>query len=135
MFTTFNLLNDVNEIRSLFNNFFTERPYWSAVDYPYINLYEKDDEIEIIVTAPGTKAEDVNLELADGRLLMETKKNDDAENRNYIRRERNFGKFAKTVQLPYKVDPDKIEAKMTDGILHVKLYKSPDVKPKKITIN
>jgi len=135
MFYTFNLLNDVNEMRNLFNNFFTERPYWATVDYPYINLYEKDDEIDIIVTAPGTKTENINMELTDGRLLIETEKKDDAENKNYIRRERSFGKFRKSVQLPYKVDPDKIEAKMTDGILHVKLYKSPEVKPKKITIN
>jgi len=135
MFTTFNLLNDVNEMRSLFNNFFTERPYWAAVEYPYLNMYEKDDEIDIIVTAPGTKAEDINLELADGRLLIETEKKDDAGNKNYIRRERSFGKFKKSVQLPYKVDPDKIEAKMIDGILYVKLYKSPEAKPKKITIN
>jgi len=135
MFTTLNLLNEVNEMRSLFNNFFTEKPYWSGIDYPYINLYEKDDEIDIVVTAPGVKAENINLELAEGRLLIETDKNDDADKQNYVRRELKFGKFKKSVLLPYKVDPDKIEAKMTDGILHVKLYKSPDMKPKKIAIN
>jgi len=135
MFTTFNLLNDVNEMRSLFNNFFNERPYWAAIEYPYVNLYEKDDEIDIIVTAPGIKAGDINLELVDGRLLIETDKKDDTEKKDYIRKERGFGKFRKSVQLPYRVDPDRIEAKMTDGILHVKLYKSPEAKPKKITIN
>jgi len=135
MITTFNLLNDVNEMRSLFNNFFNERPYWTAADYPYVNLYEKDDEIDIIVTAPGAKAEGINLELTDDILRIETEKKDTTEKKNYIRRERNFGKFRKSVQLPYRVDPDKIEAKMTDGILHVKLHKSADAKPKKITIN
>jgi len=135
MITTFNLLNDVNEMRSLFNNFFNERPYWATADYPFINLYEKDDVIDIVVTAPGLKVEDINLELRDDILLIETEKKDTTGKKNYIRRERNFGKFRKSVQLPYKVDADKIEAKMTDGILHVKLHKSPEAKPKKITIN
>jgi len=135
MFTTLNFLNDVNEMRSLFNNFFTEKPYWAGVDYPYVNLYEKDDEIDIVVTAPGMNAENINLELAEGRLIIDAEKADDAEKHNYVRRERKFGKFRKSILLPYKVDPDKITAKMTDGILHVKLLKSPDMKPKKITIN
>jgi len=135
MFTTYNFLNDINEIRSLFNNFFTEKPSWSGIDYPYVNLYEKDDKIDIVVTAPGAKAENFNIELVDGRLIIELDKNEENENNNYIRTERRFGKFRKSIQLPYKVDADKIEAKMTDGILHVSLQKSPEAKPKKIAIN
>jgi len=135
MFTTYNFLNDINEMRSLFNNFFTEKPSWSGIDYPYVNLYEKDDQIDIVVTAPGAKAENFNIELIDGRLIIEMEKKNGNENHNYIRRERRFGKFRKSVQLPYRVESDKIEAKMTDGILHVKLHKSEEAKPKKITIN
>jgi len=135
MFTTYNFLNDINEMRSLFNNFFTEKPNWSGADYPYVNLYEKDDKIDIVVTAPGAKAENFNIELADGRLIIEMDKKEGNDGHDYIRRERRFGKFRKSIQLPYRVDADKIEAKMTDGILHVGLQKSPEAKPKKITIN
>jgi HSP20 family protein len=136
MFTTYNLLNDINEMRGLLDNFFDNRSYITRrVDYPYINLYEKDDEIEIIVLAPGEKVEDINLELNDGRLIIEAEKKNDHVDKRYIRQERTFGKFRKTVELPYRVDPGKINASMKDGVLSIKLTKSPDAKPKRIEIH
>jgi len=136
MFTTYDLLNDVNEMRILLDNFFNDRPYMTrTADYPYINLYERDDEIEIVVLAPGEKVEDINLELVDGRLLIEAEKKNDYVDKAYIRKERSFGTFRKSVELPYRVDPEKINASIKDGVLTIKLIKSPDAKPKKIEIH
>jgi len=135
MITTYNLINDINRMRGLFDNFFSENAYLDKTDeYSSVNLYEKDDEIEIVVLAPGLKAEDINLELADGRILIETDKKNDYSDQSYIRRERTFGTNRKSVELPYKVDPDKIDAGFKDGILTIRLVKDPDAKPKKITI-
>jgi HSP20 family protein len=136
MFTTFNVLNDVSEMRSLINSFFNERPYMrTADDYPYVNLYEKDDVIELKVTAPGLKADDINLQVLENRLYIEADKKSDYEDKSYIRKERSFGSFKKTIELPYRVDQNAIEAVMKDGILSIKLRRSEDSKPKKIAIN
>jgi len=136
MFTTYDLLNDINNMKNLFDNFFNERAYMERTkEYPNVNLYEKDDEIEIVVLTPGQKVEDINLELTDSRLLIGTDKKNDYMNKSYIRKERTFGTFRKFVELPYRVDPDKINASIKDGILTIKLVKSEDAKPKKIMIN
>jgi HSP20 family protein len=136
MYTTYDIFNDLNEIRSLFDNYFYDMPYsWRAADYPYVNLYEKDDNIELAVLAPGVKVEDVNLQLIDNSIMIEIEKKSDHKESPYIRKERSFGSYKKAVKLPFKVDPDKIEASMKDGILNVKLVKSEEAKPKKITIN
>jgi len=136
MLTTYDLLNDINRMRGLFDSFFSDRTFMGrAEEYPNVNLYEKDDEIEIAVLAPGQKVNDINIELKDNRLLIEADKKDDHVDNNYIRTERTFGTFRKYIDLPYRVDPEKINASIKDGILTIKLVKSPDAKPKKILIN
>jgi HSP20 family protein len=136
MFTTYDLLNDVSDLRNWFDGFFNDRPYLGRrADYPYINLYEKDDNIEVAVIAPGVKGENINLQLIDNRLTIETEKKSDYIDKAYIRKERDFGTFKKVVELPYGVDPNKIEASMKDGILIVKLTRAEETKPRKIEIH
>ncbi|MBN2403565.1 MAG: Hsp20/alpha crystallin family protein [Spirochaetes bacterium] len=136
MFTTYDLLDDVADLRNWFDGFFNERPYLGRrADYPYVNLYENNDDIHVAVIAPGVKAEDINLQLINNRLTIDTEKKSDYLDKPYIRKERNFGAFKKVVELPYRVDPNKIEASMKDGILTVKLTRAEETKPKKIEIH
>lgn len=136
MLTTYDFLNDMTELRNWFDGFFNDRPYISRrTDYPYVNLYENNDNVEVVVLAPGVKGENINLQLIDNRLTIEAEKNIDYMVFPYIRKERNFGSFKKTVVLPYRVDPNKIEANMKEGILTVKLIRAEETKPKKIEIH
>jgi len=136
MFTTYDFLNDVNELKNWFDGFFTDRPYLGrATDYPYVNLYEDNDNIEVAVVAPGVKVENINLQLVDNRLTIETEKKSDYTDKPYIRKERDFGAYKKVVELPYRVNPDKIEANMKDGILTVRLTRAEETKPRKIEIH
>jgi HSP20 family protein len=136
MLTTYDFLNDMSGLRNWFDGFFDERPYITRrTDFPYVNLYENGDTIEVAVLAPGVKAENINLQLIDNRLTIEAEKHIDYKDTPYIRKERNFGTFKKTVVLPYRADQNKIEAVMKEGILTVKLVRAEETKPKKIEIN
>jgi HSP20 family protein len=53
---------------------------------------------------------------------------------SYHRRERNYGSFSQTVQLPFMVDTNKVEAKFTNGVLLITLPRAEADKPKKIEI-
>lgn len=44
------------------------------------------------------------------------------------------GRFQRTLQLPVAVDPDRIEAVLKDGVLHVTLPKREELKPRQITV-
>jgi len=136
MLTTYDFLDDMTGLRNWFDGFFSDRPYMTRrAEYPYVNLYENSDAIEVVVLAPGVKGENINLQLIDNRLTIETEKNIDYKDKPYIRKERNFGSFKKTVVLPYRVDSNKIEANMKDGILTVKLIRAEETKPRKIEIH
>jgi len=135
MYTTYDIFDDVLNLRNLVDRFFSDTPSISRrYDYPYVNLYENGDNLEIRVLTPGVRVEDININLIDNSLVIEGDKKADYKDIPYIRRERDFGRFSKSIKLPFKVDVNNINATMKDGILIVKLVKSEEAKPKKIEI-
>jgi len=132
---TYNIFDDALELRNLVDNFFSDYPVRGRNrQYPYTELYEGSDGIEIHAIMPGVKAEDLDIQLVDDTLLIEGEKKNDYTDNPYIRREREFGKFKKTLKLPYRVEANKVKADLKNGILVIKLEKSENAKPRRITI-
>ena len=135
MYTTYDVFDDVVQLRDLVGRFFTEAPAVRRnVEYPYVNLKENNDEVMITALLPGAKADTLNIQLVDNSLVLEGEKKSDVQDKPYIRKERVFGRFQKAVRLPYRVDGNKIEAGLKDGILTIKLAKAEEARPKKIEI-
>jgi HSP20 family protein len=72
-----------------------------------MDLHENSDENTVTATfeLPGVKKEDVNIDVHNGRLTIsgETKMTEDREESGYAVRERRYGKFSRTLQLPQGV--------------------------------
>lgn len=135
MYTTYDIFDDILGLRNEIGRFFREVPVRTrSLDLPYTNVYERGDEIEIHALTPGVQVGDLNLELIDNSLILEGEKKSDYSDKPYIRKERSFGRFKKSIRLPFRVDPDKVRATVKNGILVVTLVKSEDAKPKKIEI-
>ncbi|KAG6874232.1 hypothetical protein C0995_003778 [Termitomyces sp. Mi166 len=107
---------------------------------PRMDLHE--DSVNNVVTAtfelPGLKKENVSIDVHNGRLTVsgESKSTTEHDEHGYALRERKYGKFSRTLQLPQGVKEDEIKARMEDGILHVSFPKtSPELTPRKITIS
>ncbi len=127
--------NDVfNEIKDFFNQYFDYSPA-DRIDFPYVNLFEKDDCVKIEAILPGVNVDDISVELNEKNIILSGERKQDNSNSKFIRRERRFGTFKKSIRLPYPVDKDKISANLKDGILIIDLVKSDEAKPKKIVIN
>ncbi|KAG7090448.1 hypothetical protein E1B28_009565 [Marasmius oreades] len=101
-----------------------------------------EDKEKNVVTAtfelPGLQKEDVQLDVHDGRLTVsgETKISEDHEQGGYAVRERRFGKFSRTLQLPVGVKEEEIKASLEHGVLTVTFPKTgKQAEPKKITIS
>ena len=132
---TYNALNDVLRFRNMIDDFFNEtRPKTIQKNYPLIQVKEKEDEIEITAVLPGVSLDDIEMNLIDKSLHIEVDKKADYSDAHYIRRERLFGRFKRSLQLPYRVQADKVEAVLNNGILRIKLLKSEEAKPRKITV-
>lgn len=107
-----------------------------AVSYPPVNVWEDDDFVYAEAELPGLKLPDLEITVtADNRLTLKGKLAPTApEKAEWHRRERGFGGFEKTIQLPVSVDAAKVEARLENGILTIKMAKSPAAKPKKIPV-
>ena len=104
--------------------------------YPAVDILETDKDIVIKVELPGINLSDVNLEIADNMLSLrgERKFEKDTKKENYHKVERSYGSFHRSFTLPGSVDQTKINAKLKDGILEVKLPKVENLKPKQIPV-
>lgn len=113
----------------------TYRPLTAGV-FPLINLTEDKDEYYVRAELPGLKAEALNIS-ASGRNLTisgERKISFEGDNVKYHRREREAGSFSRIIALPGDIEVNKVEAKLSDGILTVTIPKAEATKPKQIVV-
>jgi len=133
---SYNIFNDMIKLRTLFDDFFEQKPeYKSYREFPPVQIKEGNDTIKIHALVPGISAANIDIQLVDDSIVISGDKKEDYENQRYIRKERPFGEFRKTIILPYRVKNDDIKADLVNGILTVILSKSEEAKPKKIEIN
>ena len=96
---------------------------------PAINVIESNTDYRVEVAAPGMTKEDFNIHLTDNNELvisMEKKnetKEEDKENKKYLRREFSYSKFEQALVLPDDVEKEKISANVNDGVLSIVLPK------------
>jgi HSP20 family protein len=64
----------------------------------------------------------------------EAKKEEEKEEKNYHIRERHYGSFMRTVNLPAGINSDKVDAMTENGVMTLRLPKAEEVKPKKINV-
>ncbi len=104
--------------------------------YPLLNLTENSDSYFVRAELPGTETEDLNIQATMNSLAIsgERKISAEGENVKYHRREREAGRFSRIVQLPEAVSPEKIEARMQNGVLTVIIPKSEAAKPRQIKV-
>lgn len=119
-----------NWLPSIFNDFFDNDWMVKAnATAPAINVIESNTDYKVEVAAPGMTKEDFNIHLTDNNELvisMEKKnetKEEDKENKKYLRREFSYSKFEQALVLPDDVEKEKISANVNDGVLSIVLPK------------
>ncbi len=94
-----------------------------------VGIHEDKDNLHITAELPGVAREDISVELTDEVLsLSATRKVSGGESEQTV-------SFARSFDLPYAVQADKIGAELKDGVLRLTLPKAEAVKPRKIVIN
>lgn len=130
--------NNQNWLPSIFNDFFDNN--WMVktnATAPAINVIESEKEYKVEVAAPGMTKDDFNIHLSEDNELvisMEKKnesKEEDKENKKYLRREFSYSKFEQRLVIPDDVEKENINANVSDGVLTIDLPKrTPEEKAK-----
>jgi HSP20 family protein len=106
---------------------------------PYMDIQEADREYNVTVDLPGVTKEDIEVKVTEDNTIEITgKRNEKKEERgtNYLRQERSSYDFHRSFSLPEEIDAEKVEAKVENGVLYLRLPKKDEAsrKVKKVEI-
>ena len=129
------------EIDRLFEDFFSPWPVrrrrrQEVTWLPDVDVYEDENNVIVEADLPGLKGDEVDISITGNTLTIKGEKKQEKEEkgRNYYIVERSYGSFARSIELPAEVEPDKAKATMRNGVLKVTIPKAPEAKPKQIKV-
>lgn len=96
-----------------------------SVMAPRMDVSETDNEIRICAELPGVGQDDVDVNVTNDVLTISGQKKieRDEQKENFYVAERSVGGFARSVRLPFAVDPGQVHATFENGVLHVAVPK------------
>ena len=104
-------------------------------DFPPINIWLGENSVVVTSELAGVARDDVTINLQEDVLTQEgARRPTQQQDVNWQRRERAYGTFSRVVQLPFPVDPEKVQARYNNGILEIELERLEADRPKKIEI-
>ena len=101
---------------------------------PRIDMVKKEGELVMRADLPGVKPDEIKVEVEDGVLTVSGEHEEKTEEKkeHYLRRERRYGSFSRSMALPESVKADDVEATTVDGVLELKIpLPTPKEKPAK----
>ena len=128
-----------SDMRSLMNRMWEDfgsssllSPDWPAEGrfIPKIDLHESAEAIEVTAELAGLEEKDIDLEVTKDYLNIKGEKKYETEkkDKNCHFSERIYGSFYRSIPLPSEVDREKVEAHFKQGLLKVRLPKTPAAK-------
>jgi len=111
-----------------------------ALRAPAVDLIDEGGEYRLHAEMPGIRKEDLSIEVGEREIQISAETREEraegGKEGGYIRRERRYSKFYRSVPLPEAVRSDGTSAELKDGILTVRLPKMapPQKRPKKVEV-
>jgi HSP20 family protein len=108
----------------------------SRATFPAVNMWQGEQSVAVSTELPGVSPDDIEISVKDDLLTLtgERKAPDVGDKAVWHRRERTFGKFARSIQLPFRVDAKKVEARFQDGVLEIEMQRPEEDKPRRIKV-
>lgn len=106
-------------------------------DYPRVNLWSSANEARMTVELPGISADDLDINVGNSTVTLKGSfpEYKISEGERFARQERPTGQFMRTVELPFAVDSNRVEASYKNGVLSVTMPRLEADKPRKIRIS
>ncbi len=103
---------------------------------PAVDMIDHKEEIVLRADLPGLDEKDIEVTVQDGTLTVRGERKEEKEEKkeDYYYSERTYGAFTRTLMLPTGVDPDKVKATFSKGVLEVHLPKAKEAEGKKIEV-
>ena len=105
-------------------------------EFPAVNVWKGKDDTIVTAELPGIDPKDLDVTVRGSTLIIQGSREprELKEGDRYHRRERGYGRFFRSLELPHKMDVNKVEARYVNGILQVKVPWKEEEKPRQISV-
>ena len=127
---------EIDRLQREMNRLFETPAAAVGSEFPSVNVWVSENDAVVTAEVPGMEPGDIDISARGEMLSLRGSRNVETHNGDqpFQRRERFAGAFTRTIQLPFPVEVDKIEATCKYGILQVTLPRAELDKPTKITV-
>ena len=104
--------------------------------FPALNVWSNADGLLVTAEIPGVEPSDLDIAIVNKTLTLSGKREPASldDGARYHRRERGCGQFSRTIELPYRVESDQVEATFKNGVLTIALPRAEEEKPRRIAV-
>lgn len=128
---------EINQLQEGLNRIFSSPTDRKTHQFsPDFDVWETQNGIILASELPGVERDDIDISVEGNVLTLKgNKKTPELGEKDLLLvRERSYGEFSRSIKLPYRVNPDQVEAKFKNGVLSIKLNRPEEEKPKKINV-
>jgi HSP20 family molecular chaperone IbpA len=113
----------------------TESTHDGDLISPVVDIFESETSITLLADMPGVAADNLKVDLNEGVLTISGHVSDsESKGAVDVLREYRAGTFQRKFSLSETVNQEKIEARLTDGVLRLELPKIDRAKPRRIEV-
>ncbi len=112
----------------------------TLIRQPLVDITDDGKAYVLKAEVPGLKKEDLSIEVTENAIEISgeasSEKEEEDEGTGFVRRERHYARFQRSLPFPEKIVADKVDAQLTDGVLTVRVPKAapPEKKVKKVEV-
>ncbi len=132
----FGSLRDMQRLQNSMNRLLSTSVPNQVAEFPLVNVWTSENGVIVRAELPGVAPEDVDVSLVNDTLTLRgSRKSEEVrEGESRHRQERGFGQFARSLQLPFGVEADQVQAKFSNGVLQISLPRAEAEKPRRISV-
>lgn len=134
--TRWDPFGELSDLRARFDRMFDETLGRERSWTPAVDVVRENGNLVLRADIPGIKPEEVKIEIEDDVLTVsgEHEERKEEKDEHYVRRERRFGSFSRSMALPHGVDAKEIKAETHDGVLEVTIPLPKEAKKETVEV-
>ena len=136
-----NVFDDVRRLENELDQLLSRSPYPTSIravprgTFPPVNVGATAEQVDVYLFAAGVDAKSIDVSVQQNLLTVSGSRKVEANsNAEYYRRERFDGDFHRVIALPDDADPDRVDARYRDGVIHITVQRRQAAKPRQIQI-
>jgi HSP20 family protein len=97
-----------------------------------LSMWDDEENVYVEMDAPGVEGEDIEIAVEQEAVIIRGERK--CAHREGRFDTRSYGRFEHRLRIPVRLDADKVEARLANGVLSITLPKSVEAKPRKIAV-